>query len=425
MKKIFKTDKTKDHIVFEQHLSRGLNILYLAVVVLQIVSIYLAGRSYLGEALEPYIPLGFIVQQIDEYMLVLLMGIFFANCYLSEMSLRRLALGIVVIILLQYASMRFDVTDISWVLWLILCYPNELKIRSVLNCVWRANAILIMLVVFLSLAGLAQNNIQFQHSAVRQSLGFCSPNALGVSITMTLMVWCITKVDTWRIRNFIFGISVLVGMYAICNSRAALTYGASFLVVMTLRMLLKNRNLNYKVFDKVIGKASCFTFPICFLLSIALICVSLANTESSVFTFFNDLLSGRLLFAVKYYQTYDVLLYGQQIATTGMKVAFGSGVAWSGLDCAYLMSPLKEGLLATILILILMTLFSIYNLKTIRNSALALMIIVVAFYCLTENMLWDVSFNILLPIAGAMLRLDSKPWKAFARGLHVRQDLQV
>lgn len=380
-------------------------VLYQIAIVIQIIDVYLEGRSYLDKALNVILPVDFLLVLFDSCMIFFLFAVFLIDVYLNDLSFRRIAFCIVALFLVQFGETYHVSRGVLWCVWLVVAFPSKIKIRTVLRCIWITNAVLIMLIVFLSVIHILPNNIQYQHDVTRQSLGFSSPNSLGVAIAMTLMIWSLDKSDSWNLIHFVFSIIVLFAMYTICNSRAAMVFALFFVVALSVRSLFLKRKRGQRL-ENFVCKASCFAFPFAILIALFFLVFSTVCADSSLFERMNSILSGRLAFIAMFYKQYGIHMFGQEISTTGMKASFDQGTSWSGVDCAYISSSMSEGVLLTLGLVMLFEMFSIYNARHIRSFGLSLMIIVLALFCLTENLLWDVAQNALLSIVGLMLVRD-------------------
>lgn len=378
-------------------------ILYLMALFSQVFVLSYSGRTYLLEGTSSIPIIATIHSNMDQYTCCILFSVLVLNIYLYGLSAPQLLFGIAATCLIAFNGNEDNLKSVVWTCWLIIAYPPCLKFNTSISYILYINIFFLVLTLLLSFSSILPDHTQYLHDTFRHSFGFVVPNTLGMHATFILLLWSMKKANVWSIRHILIEAGILLIMYSVCDSRGALIVCAIQIIILSIRACIKNYNTLYNAYSSLIYNLSCVIIPLVAIASVGGIVMLSYIEGTELFTTISKLLTSRPSFAVRYFTEYGFHLLGQNVQFTGEKAVATSGGSWSGVDGAFIQSSLIYGLLITFGYVVLATICAIQNAKKRGGFGFATYIIAFSIYCVTENIVWDVTSNIMLLAIGCML----------------------
>ena len=214
---------------------------------------------------------------------------------------------------------------------------------------------------------------------LRNSFGFFHPNTFGMYLMMMYFEYIVLK-KKMNFKMFSLGIILIIIIYYTCNSRTAYYSIALFLILCLIGFFIKKlfKIKSTNLYNFRINK---FLFLILLLLSVFV--TKMYSLNQSVVSEIDTFLSGRLYLQYINMQQFPITFFGNDITLIGT------------LDNGFIKILLNYGLLTSaVYFLIYYLIFT--NMKKVKNEYLALVIILILFYTLSESILLYICYNIFL-----------------------------
>ncbi len=337
-----------------------------------------------------------IVSFYNNIAIVLLMICFLAN---RKMTIKQLTILLVITAIV--ALVCYKVSDwpffISYLF--ILSFPSNLFVEKLSKCIFFTFMSISGGIVVLSIVGVIDDAIIYQHGTIRHSLGFVSPNAFASTTAVGLLAYIYYKYKNWKVKNTVFSIILATVIFHFTSSRLA------FVISVLSTIIVQISRLDYfHHFRKLILWVAKFAVPTCGCLSIWAM-MYYANNQSGLYNLLNVITTYRLSWMIKYYNEYGIQLLGKPIVTVSRSQAIAQGIQWSGVDNAYALFAIKYGLIFFTSFLVLYF-FLGKKIGREKDVPAAICIIMISIIGITENYLCITGYNIsLFFIAKALTEL--------------------
>lgn len=275
----------------------------------------------------------------------------------------------------------------------VFAYPKGLHLARLAKVLFWASTLGVICVFLQCGFGLVPDIVGTREDGkIRSSFGFSSPNALGTTITIVLMLYMFSRYESWSVSNNAFCIVAGVASFLVTNSRMAF-------ILLILGLLLINLRNCALIKSAVIGLMP-YLSVIIFLAYLIAVYGYSALGEMSLFGVLNELLSRRLDFASSFFGDYSIGLLGQQLTTISMSdIYYNPNWRWYGLDGSYGNLLLRTGVIFTGLTLLIYMLLGFYLRKT-KSYICSIIVLLVLLLSFTENILFQPALNFTVYIIG-------------------------
>lgn len=252
----------------------------------------------------------------------------------------------------------------------------------------------IIFLFFSSMLGFVQDYCMFRpEGGIRHSFGFTHPNVFGTNVFLTVLYLTIYRRNRLSIWDCLYQGVALGIVFCFADSRSNVI-GLTFILFYTLlNIIFKKFSKYYKrSFSKTIAYFLCtFILMIVFVIVYA----SVNFNQASLFYFIlNYLLSARLVLANNAMKMYDITIWGQNIQSYAQSQVEGMGVSAGlvGIDISYINILLRYGIVVfTIYIMIIEYIVKKYSIK---DSAIALAVVLICIVSMVEHQYFPVWANI-------------------------------
>lgn len=253
----------------------------------------------------------------------------------------------------------------------------------------------VVLVVLLNKIGVLQDNILVRDSGViRHSLGFVSPNTIGVLVFCIVVDYLIIK---WKNVNlldfFTLGIVTYV-LFRITGSRTA-----SLLIIVTLFVFFVSRYTNF--FKGNIINGFIFISPLIFTIA-SFFMVMKISVGSRVFFVINKYTSNRLYFYDQVYNNYGFSLFGQDIPLLSLSYAKKNGLTPLYLDSSYLSLGIHYGMVMSFLLLLVLLIIILKQIK-FKNTSMLLLTFLICVYGFSEIIIFKPEVSLVCVMGSFLL----------------------
>ena len=116
----------------------------------------------------------------------------------------------------------------------------------------------------------------------------------------------------------------------------------------------------------------------------------------------NDLLSGRMYYMSEYFEKYGITLPGSRTELVGVLGSMTTDQVWFGVDNAYVFSLITFGVFGAAILTVMFLMLS-YRAYRTHDTGLAVYIIMLAIFGLTESVFSDMPYNCCYLLSGGML----------------------
>lgn len=266
---------------------------------------------------------------------------------------------------------------------------RRIDLRKLIRFDMYLRSFLIIAVIFFCKIGVAEN-VSFDYEGiVRQSMGFTSPNALGIAIFV--LVCDILYLNHMKLNGKLFTIiaAISVWLYAVARCRTAV-YCIVFLMVLAFIYRASSRMIRSRFVIFI-----CHIAPIALSL-LTLVAVRMYASGSGTIREINDFLSGRIHAIYRFTYRLTPQFFGQPINET----------VKHSLDNTYGFIWYDLGILVFLIFLYANYKMVKNNVKA-NNMSMCLIMLAFMFYGLSEHLWINVDYNVF------MLAFCYNPLKTF------------
>lgn len=348
---------------------------------------------------------------VDDYLAYALFTALLLDVSTTQMSKRRLIVGILLGFLTQSIWITSqDMAAVSF-FWFVIAFPSSCSLRFLARCCWISLLVCILTTIVCFAAGLMQERIQDQHGVIRHSLGFTWPNLLSLYATSAVIAFTYDFFEQWKLEHFIIALAVLVAAFIVANGRMSLAYGLLIIFFATVHSFLKNKSRSLPKARTAIFALAMWATPICAASLIFITIVSAHIPEA--YAFFYELLDVRLEYAEQFYSQYGFNLFAEKIGIVSYRESIITGATWTNIDISYVRFALMYGILFLICYATLYYLTGLYA-KRKNDIVLAFVLVIMALFGISEHITLNPAFNIGVLAIGMMLSsreslMHSKP----------------
>lgn len=277
----------------------------------------------------------------------------------------------------------------------ILCARN-INLEDLCRFTFKMNTVMIVMVILLSFTGLIPGEVVVRGSITRYSLGFASSNTLAMAVLKSVLLYYIVSYEKKNLKKFAMIAVVIATTYSLTGSRLFLITGIVFLIMVIYEII--NPKAYTSKFTLLLGET---ILP---LLTVATLYFgSVYWLKHDELISLNELFSGRLYFINYFLTNYGVSTWGQRIQFTTVRDSLSAERTWFALDNSYAYALVCYGLIFFIIIAVAYTV-EIYVMHKTQRKEIFIYLICMLIIGLTENGIFDVTFNFaLIYIAKALM----------------------
>lgn len=266
----------------------------------------------------------------------------------------------------------------------------------------------------LSVTGVIPNNIigsiRGGKQIYRQSLGYSHPNLASLQYLMIVLLYFYSHLEKIKMIDYVlYGIVVAV-IGEMTGSRTFMLLSILYMAAVYYVRYVK-RTQNTK-FIKFVAKIF-ISFPMIFFL-FSVVPVPFYNNGASWAYQLNEALSGRIQLAARYFRTYSLNLFGQQVAN------YSGSEDYMRLDNGYLNILFRFGIIAMAVFVIGCTALIIHLRKQERWIEILIMAIFL-MYGVSETYIYNIYINFTLLYFSEFI-FDSKEKNRLLNGAEVQGD---
>lgn len=309
--------------------------------------------------------------------------------YLLVISINKKYWLIIIVVLTCVLLVTFNTRGnsiLSSILFILTI--GKMNIKKLAKYTFYLNTGIILVAAFCAVGGLLPMHSTVREAHIIYALGFVSYNTVAIAIFRSILLYCLIKYESLKVRHFIsvFGIGYLT--YFLTRSRIAFYTTLVFLVLLIYSKVRKNAftSRGFLIVAELI--LPFFTF-------ISVYYGSVYFLQHDTLQKLNEFFSGRLYFINYYLTNFGIKIWGQNIFFVSSREGAATGATWFALDNSYAYTLVCFGIVITA---ILFTMYSIliYNAYKNGKKMIFLYLISMLFVGITENGIFLVAMNFAL-----------------------------
>lgn len=321
-------------------------------------------------------------------------------------------LGIILVLFItfiaEYNGMSYFISSMPIFIYCARNIPFDKVIKLTLII----TTICMLIIVVGSRIGLLTDYIYYNQGRTRHSLGFSYsliPACFARNITF-LKIYKDKEKIKWKSLVFLLIFNIYIFQY----TNARLNFGLSIVILLIAIIFKINSNIVIK--NKLVSIGMVTSFISCFLISVLL--VVNYNPSKPGYFFLNNVLNNRLKYAYAGIATCGISFWGKEIEMVG------SGLTLSGelrniseynyIDCSYIQMLINYGVLATLIILFLLTL-TIYECYKDKDYYLMTILTLLALHMMIDDYVIQLGYNTFILLIGIKLLGKKEKIKKYAR----------
>lgn len=269
----------------------------------------------------------------------------------------------------------------------ILC-ARMIDLEVLCRFTFKMNTTMVLVVIILSIAGLIPGEIVSRGSMTRYSLGFASSNTLAMAVMKSVLLYYIARCGKIRFRNLIGMATSLLITYFFTGSRLFALISCLFCMLVAYAMLNHNAYTSKRVL--VAGEA---ILPVMTIATLYYGSVYWIRHDELLKL--NELFSGRLYFINYFLTNYGISTWGQKIEFTTVRESLASGGRWFSLDNSYAYALVCYGAVF-FFVMAVAYLVEIFIMYKVQRKEIFIYLICMLVIGITENGIFDVTFNFAL-----------------------------
>ncbi|WCG22712.1 hypothetical protein PML95_00135 [Vagococcus lutrae] len=318
------------------------------------------------------------------------MSIFIVSFFLLIRGLKKdyfmETLFLVTISIFSFLSIK-NIDIVSYIF--IIIASQHLEFKKIMQFFFTVIFICLMVVIFLAKLSIIPNLIFYQSDRVRVSLGTIYPTVLASYFFFLILSYLLVreKKVLWIELLIIFLLNLWV--LKLTDARSSFL-NTTILLIGVSTMKLIRYNLKASKLMRIILRSSVVGVP--------LLVIYLSynyRTDSQLYHFLNNALTGRLFYANKAFYMYNINLFGQDILMNGS----GRNSLY-GHEYFYLDSLAIEQMFSKGLVLLTFYIGATYKIlkKFLDNNkwTYAFVLLIITLYDITDNKSFRISFNPML-----------------------------
>lgn len=322
-----------------------------------------------------------LLKPITILSLIILFGIFIMR--LKEYSAKSgMLAGVFLMMSVFSALITSDFGLVKLVLFISL--SKGIRIDKCVRVDLVLRIILILYVLYLYYMGYAPDYIAYSGMTVRHSMGFTNPNAFG----MAILIVCLEILYLAQMKFNIFAVSIVCSLI-IYSDLVAHCRSVTLVLIIAIVLCILNSPEN-SIFSKTIVIQICSFVPVVFFLLTFIFC-RLFMMRNQLAIAIDSLLTKRLYLISRYFERYHWNIVGHKIGTMDFP-----------LDNMYAYLFFGLGIIITVIFLAIFCI-SINRLFRYNMCALAIILIIFAFYGLSERLWINIDYNIFMITFGVLL----------------------
>lgn len=222
---------------------------------------------------------------------------------------------------------------LTWLLFNLAC-NEELNAKETLKYTFTIKTIILMFAIFLYFIGVTNDQVFFREGKYRRTLGFTSPNTLGIIGFSIIADYVYLRKDRINWKDYTIIISIGILIMELTNSRSIFISNILLIMMIIVFKLTKNKNIKINR-DWIMPMLTIFSF----------IFMLLYNQNNTLAIKFNDLTSNRLYIANEYYQQYPIKIWGNKLKFYEYWIGYDQTI-----DNVYLNLLIVHGIIMTVLV---------------------------------------------------------------------------
>lgn len=254
---------------------------------------------------------------------------------------------------------------------------------------WIASVLLIITIIC-SLTGVIEN-LQYTFETdrgIRNSFGIVYPTDFAAHVLFIMLSFIIAYEDKLNIIHSVAGIVITATVYYFCDTRIDCACMLLIWVGVPIIRFLNKKNIP-SVLKKIAATVCTLSMPVG--AAVMIILSAIYTSSSPLLSTLNEFLNGRLAFGREGFERYPVTLFGQHVALNGAGGSTILDADYFFLDCSYMYSLLKFGVIITLLLVFA---YVIMGIRFKHNGIMLLVIAITALNCMIAHHLPDVAYVI-------------------------------
>lgn len=291
-----------------------------------------------------------IVEKLGGYIscIILLIGL------MLKFNRREIKKFIIECLLLLLAGISYIFSGNAMIVeWLLFIFVSEdiLEKEKMLKYTCIVKMLILIVAVVLYFAGITESVVYYRDGKERRTLGFASPNTLGIIIFSIMVDYIYLRRNKINWRDYL-GI-VLIGLLIMkfTNSRSIFISSSLLVLMIIFYKLTERKNIKFKI-D--------YLMPILTIASF--ICMLLYIQNNPIIIKINEIISNRIYIASEYYKTYSIKFWGNKIKKYEYWIGYDQTI-----DNVYLNLIIIHGILMTIIVNII----GVIKLKRVRKKIIS------------------------------------------------------
>lgn len=321
-------------------------------------------------------------------LIFLLIKVLFMTKYRSnEMIAILIILGAAFMTYLQSGSI------VMLILAAFIAASKDVKIDTTFQKMYKANLVLLCLIVFCSLIGILPNKVTGVTSS-RACLGFMHPNNYGAMIISVILLMLYCNWENMKLKHWI----IIIGLFGM-DVMFPKSKTAYYVVVFAVLLYVATREFSGE-YIKSILRTILKWVPIVILIATIALTYMYINGYS-IAVKLNEMLTTRIYQMSYFWQTYSITLFGQYLNTVSSSAA-NSLNAMHALDNSYLNILLGSGVIIFILFVGSLLYMAVKATK-MKNYKIACIVACVFFWGFMETAIYKLEFNTIILLLQTVL----------------------
>lgn len=302
---------------------------------------------------------------------------------------------IAILIILGAAFMTYlqSGSIVMLILAAFIVASKDVKIDTTFQKMYKANLVLLCLIVLCALIGILPNKVTGVTSS-RACLGFMHPNNYGAMIISVILLMLYCDWENMKLRHWI----IIIGLFGM-DVMFPKSKTAYYVIAFAVLLYFASREFSGE-YIKSILRTILKWVPIVILIATIALTYMYINGYS-IAVKLNEMLTTRIYQMSYFWQTYSITLFGQYLNTVSSSAA-NSLNAMHALDNSYLNILLGSGVIIFILF-VGSLLYMAVKATRMKNYKIACIVACVFFWGFMETAIYKLEFNAIILLLQTVL----------------------
>ena len=329
-----------------------------------------------------------IITNIFEYIGLLII------CVIIILNYKKINYRMLLILLIGVISMLTTKDKNILKFSIILMGSTFVDFNKIIKTDFKFRSIFFILVVVCNQIGLMNAVNVFRYDGtVRYSLGFIHPNTFALNVFIIVLdEYYLNYIKGSKINIKLLIRDLLLYIFAFCIILFVSNTKSCCLIILMLMLTLFLKNIIYKIYNNKFIMTFLKNLFLIFLI-LSFIIAFFYNSNSNFYKKLDDVLSSRVTIWNHYTENYDISIFGQVINETSKQLAKENHLKHYPLDNGYLYMLYVQGLVVTIMYVILFYKLIKYALKN-KLYILLNIIILILIYGIIESNFCNINNNV-------------------------------